>query len=128
MSLIMARNRRLALALATTVFFTVWIKLSNSWSLFCNLAKINGRRPSQKYLSIVDLIGASTGLYANKINCRCSKCAVYSNTNFCWYWETRLNWLKMLLAKARLSSRFVWKKFLNFPHVIKSSASERRFY
>ena len=33
----------------------------------------------------------------------------------------------MLLAKARSFPRFIWRKSLNFSHVIESSASEQRF-
>ena len=93
MSLVVARDRRFALALATTAFFTIWTKLSNLWSSFCSLAKIDGRKPSWKYLSIVGLVRAPTGLYANKINCKCSRCAAYSNIDFCWCWKTCLNWI-----------------------------------
>ena len=89
---------------------------------------MDGHRLSRKYLSIVGLAGAPTELYANKIDCRCSKCATYSNTDSCWCWETRLNWLRMLLAKARLFLRFFQRKSLNFSHVIGFSASEQCFY
>ena len=107
MSLVVARDRRFALASAATAFFTIWRKFSNSWSSFCSSAKMDGRRPSRKYLSIVGSAGAPTGSYANKIDCRCSRCAAHSNTDSCWCWETRLNWLRMLLAKARSSPSFV---------------------
>ena len=122
MFLIVAQDCRLALASATTVFFTIWTKFSNSWFSFCNSAKIDGRRSFQNYLSILGLVEALTGSYANKINCRCSKFADHSNTYSCWCWETRI-----LLAKARLFSKFVWKKFLNSPYVIGSSAPKWRF-
>ena len=85
---------------------------------------MNGLRPSRKYLSIVGLAGASTGLYAHKIDYRCSRYAAYSSTDSCWCWKTYLNWLKMLLAKAQLSPWFFWKKSLNSSSVIGSSASE----
>ena len=127
MFLVVTRDYRLALALATTTFFIIWTKLSNSWSLFCNSAKMDGRKPYQKYLSIVDLVGAPTRLYANKINYKCLRCAAYFNTDSCWCWETRLNWLRMLLAKVQLSPRFVWRKFLNSPYVVGSLASEQPF-
>ena len=84
MFLVMAPDRRFALALAATALFTIWKKFSNLWSLFCNSAKIDGRRLSQKYLNIVGLAGAPTGLYANKIDCRYSKCAAHSSTDSCW--------------------------------------------
>ena len=124
----MARDRRLALALAMIIFFTIWIKLSSLWFSFCNSAKMDGRRPSQKYSSIISLIGALTRSYAIKINYKCWRCAANSNTDFCWYWKTRLNWLRMLLAKAQSFPRFIWKKSLNSPYVIESLALEQRFY
>ena len=106
-----------------------WVMWRGVWlrSLFCSSAMMDGRRPSRKYLSIVGSAGAPTGLYANKIDCRCSRCAAHSNTGSCWCWEIRRNWLRMLLAKARLSPRFFRRKSLNSSHVIRSSASERRF-
>ena len=127
MSLVVARNRKFALALAATAFFIIWRKFSNSWFLFYSLAKMNGRRLSWKYLSIVDLAGAPTGLLANKINCSCSRCAFHSNTDSCWCWKTRLNWLRMLLAKTQSSLRFVWRKSLNSFHVIGFLGSEQCF-
>ena len=127
MSLVVAWDRRFAFALAATAFFTIWRKFSNLWSLFCSSAKMDGHRLSLKYLSIVGSAGAPTRLYANKIDYRCLKYAAHSSTDSCWCWETRLNWLRMLLAKARSSPRFVRRKSLNSPHVIGSSASERRF-
>ena len=45
MSLVVAQDRKFVLALAATIFFTIWRKFSNSWSLFCSLAKIDGRKP-----------------------------------------------------------------------------------
>ena len=83
MSLVIAQDRRFALASATTVFFTIWIKLSNSGSSFYSSAKMDGHMHSRKYLSIVGLAGAPTGLYTNKINCKCLRCAAYSNTDSC---------------------------------------------
>ena len=79
----MAQDRRFALALAATAFFTIWSKFSNLWSSFGSSAKIDSCRSSWKYLSIIDLAGAPTGLYANKIDCRCLKCAAHSSTDFC---------------------------------------------
>lgn len=55
-----------ALALATTAFFITCIKLFNSRFLFSNLAKIEGHKSSQKYLSIVGLVGSLIELYSNK--------------------------------------------------------------
>ena len=124
MSLVVAQDRRLALALATTAFFTIQIKFSNLWSLFCSSAKIDGRRLSWKYLSIVDLARAPTGSYANKINCRCSRCATHSSFDSCWCWETSWNWLRMLLAKAWSSPRFFKRKFVNSSYVIGSLVLE----
>ena len=93
MFLVVARDHRFALALATTAFFTIWTKLSNLWSLFCSSAKMDGYKLFWKYLSIVGLVRAPTGSYANKIDCKCSRCAVYSNTDSWWCWETCLNWI-----------------------------------
>ena len=83
MSLVVARDRRLALASATTVFLSIWPKLFNSRSLFCNSARIDGLRLSRKYLSIVSLTEALIRSYANKIDYKCSKCAAHSNTDSC---------------------------------------------
>ena len=127
MSLMMARDRRFALALAATAIFTIWRKFFNSWSSFCSSAKMDGRRPFRKYLSIVGLAGVPYGLYANKIDCRCLRCAAHSSTDSCWCWETRFNWLRMLLVKAQSSPRFIWRKSLNSSYVIGFSTSERCF-
>ena len=127
MFLMVTRDRRFVLVLAATAFFIIWRKFSNIWSSFCSLAKIDGCRLFRKYLSIVGLVRASTGLYANKIDCKCSNYAAYSNTDSCWCWETNLNWLKMLLAKIRSSIRFVWRKSLTSSYVIGSLASKQCF-
>ena len=84
MFLVMARDRRFALALAATAFFTIERKFSNLWSLFYSLAKMDSHRPFRKYLSIVDLAGAPIELYANKIDCSYLKYAAYSNIDSCW--------------------------------------------
>ena len=109
MFLIVTRDYKFALALATTVFFTIKIKLFKSRSLFYNLAKINVFWLFKKYLNIVNLARTFTRLYASKINCKCLKWAVYFDINSYWYWKTYLNWLKMLLVKAQLSLGFFKK-------------------
>ena len=89
-------------------------------SLFCNSAKMDGHRPFRKYLSIVDLTRAFTGSYANKIDCKYSRCTVHCNSDSCWYWEIHLNRLRMLLAKVRSFPRFFWRKSLNSSYIIRS--------
>ena len=91
MFLAVARDRKLALVLAKIAFFTIWTKHPNLWFLFYNSVKIDSRKFSCKYLSIVNLAKAPTGLYTNKINCKCSKCTAYSSIYFYWYWEIYLN-------------------------------------
>lgn len=66
MSQMVAYKCRFALALTTTAFFTIWIKLSSLWFLFCSSAKIEDYRPSRKYLSIVGSVDALIGRYSNK--------------------------------------------------------------
>ena len=127
MFLVVARDRKFALALVTTAFFIIWIKLSNSWILFYSSAKINGRKPSRNYLNIVGLAKAPIRLYTNKIDYRYLKCTSHSNTDSCWCWKISWNWLKMLLAKAWSFLRFFQKKFLNFSYVIGSSNLNQRF-
>ena len=127
MSLVVVWDRKFALTLAITVFFIIWTKLFNSWSLFYSLAKIDSHRLFLKYLSIVSLAGALTGLYTNKINCKYLKYATHSSTNFCWYRETRLNWLRILLAKSQSSPRIFRKKSLNSSYVIRSLTLKQRF-
>lgn len=114
----MARGYKFALALAMTIFSTIKTKFFNLRSSFYNSAKMDGFRRSRKYLSIVDLARTPTRLYLNKIDSRCLRWATYSNTDSYWYWEKRLNWLKMLLANAQLLPRFFQKKFWNSIYVI----------
>ena len=125
---VVLRDQRFVLILATTVFFTIWTKLSSLRFLFCSSAKIKGFKLSRKYLNIISSVGAPIGLYSNKINYRYLRKVAQSNTDFCWYWETCLNWLQILLIIAQSSPRFIRKKSLNFAYVIGFLASEQHLY
>ena len=100
-------------------------KLSSSRSQCSSSAKIEGFKPSQKYLSIVGLVEAPNGSYFNKIDYRYFRWLAQSNIDLAWYWRSRLNLPQILLAKARLSFRFFLKKSLNSAHVI-GAPLERR--
>ena len=115
------------LASASMVFLTIWSKLSSSRSRYSSSAKTEDFRPSRKYLSIIGLVGAPTGSYSNKMDCRCSRWATQSSTDSAWYWESYLNLLQMLLAKAWLFPRFFLRKSLNSAHII-GAPSERCLY
>lgn len=64
----MARGPRLALTLATTVFFCFCTKFFSLRFLFCSLTKIESFKSFWKYLSIVDFVVTLIKLYSNKIN------------------------------------------------------------
>lgn len=65
---VVTQNCRFALTLATTVFFTIKTKFSNFRFLFYILAKIEDLKYFWKYFKIIDLTGAFTNLYSNKID------------------------------------------------------------
>lgn len=124
----MIRGRKFSLPLTVTAFFMIWAKFSNSKFLFYSSAKIEDFKPSWKYLSIVGLFGALIRFYFNKIDYKCLRWAFNSNIISCWYWETCLNWLKMLLAKPRLFLKFLQKKCLNLAQVIGYLSLEQHLY
>lgn len=125
---LVTKSYKFALILTTTIFFTIKIEFSNLRSLFYSLAKLNSFRPFRKYFNILGLAGTLIEWYYNKIDYKYSRCTTYFNINSCWYWKMCLNWLRMLLAKVLLSSRFFQKKFLNSAHVIASFALKQHLY
>ena len=83
------------------------------WSLFYNLAKIDSRRPFWRYISIVSLARAFTRLYANKIDYKCLKYAIFSNINLLML-ENTFKLAEDAISKNQIIFKVFLEKILEF--------------
>ena len=73
---------------------------------------MDGFRPSSKYLTIVDSVGAATRSNSIKIDWRCLRWEAQSYTSSSWYWESFLSFLQMLSTNDLDSPKFFCRKSL----------------
>ena len=102
------------MTLTIAVFITIEIKLFNLRFLFGSLAKTDSFRFFRKFLNIVSLAMAFTGLYTKKINYKYLKWIVYSNIKLLLILKNIFELAKNVVSKNSINFKIFLEKILKF--------------